>query len=462
MAIEQKTLKSVAPATRSAFQKAIQVLDNNQLEYGITLLKAIVQYQPGFLDARKRLRDAERKFAEKMNPLKLFFAKVCAQKAVIQGKTKLATKKPLDALACAEDALSNYVYHLGALNLMTEAAKALDALFICVEAYELVVESDEKNEANLQKLGEFYKAAGDAMKYLSVCQKLAALHPDDLERQAALREAAALATMEQNRWDNENKNANFTDKLNKDNVDQGDRIIRAEEDVREMIEKYQEEVKNGNDSIDLRRKLAELLMRAERYEEAIEDYDWIVKKMGTLDPTIDKQIEKANVAIAEKQIAAMEKAGISKEEIDAANKQVYDYRMERYVERIRKYPNDLQIRYEYAELLWDGGDVESALEQFQIAQRNPQRRLAAIVYLGRCFTAKKQYDMAIEQFQKALSDMTTMDSQKMNTLYYLGIVYEEMGKKDEAFRCFKEIYSTDVRFKDVAQRMQKFYADSKN
>ncbi len=461
MAIEQKTLNSVSRATRSAYQKAIQVLDNNQLEYGITLLKAIVQREPGLIDARKRLRDAERQVAAKMNPIKLFFAKMRAQKAVIQGMAKLATKKPLDALACAEEALSNYLFHVGALNLMTDAAKAENAIFICVEAYELIVENDEKNEANMQKLGEFYKTEGDAMKYLSVCQKLAERQPNNLERQAALREAAARATMEQNRWDNENKNASFTDKLNKDNTDQGDRIIRAEEDVREMIDKYQAEVQAGNESIDLRRKLAELLMRAERYEEAIKDYDWIVQKMGTLDPSIDKQIEKANVAIARKQIEEMSRNGASEAEIADANKQVYDYRMERYTERIRKYPNDLQIRYEYAELLWEGGDVEGALEQFQIAQRNPQRRLSAIVYLGRCFSTKKQYDMAIEQFQKALADMTSMDSQKMDTLYYLGVVYDAMGRSDDAFQCFKEIYAADVRFKDVAERMKKYYDTEK-
>ena len=74
----------------------------------------------------------------------------------------------------------------------------------------------------------------------------------------------------------------------------GDRIIRADEDIRENIAKYEVEIAGGNESVDLRRKLAELFMRVNEFEKAIEAYQFIVKKMGTLDPSIDKAIEKAH------------------------------------------------------------------------------------------------------------------------------------------------------------------------
>ena len=459
MAIVKKTLKDVSAATKSAYTKAMQVMNQGNLEYAITLFKEIVQFDPGFLDAREKLRKCERDHFAKMNTVAKALAAVKSAKFLTKGNM-LKAKKPKEAMDQAEEALALNIFNPAALNLLAESAKKLEAMFICVEAYELLVEKDDKNEANIVKLGEYYKADGQDIKYLTICQKLADKYPGDLEKLALLREAAALASMEKGKW-GQGEKSDFKKNLNTGNKDQGDRIIRAEDDIREMIEKYSKEIAEGNESIDTRRRLAELYVRAEEYEKAIEAYNWIVEKMGTLDPAIDKAIEKANTAISKRKVEQMIKDGRPQEEIDAEKKANYDYRMERYKDRIRLYPNDLQIRFEYAEILWEGGAVDDALEQFQIAQRNPQHRLIAIVYLGRCFAAKNQFDMAIEQFNRALEDMPTMNQDKMFTLYHLGCTYDGMGKKKEALDCFKQIYAVDIKYMDVAERINRFYEESK-
>lgn len=239
----------------------------------------------------------------------------------------------------------------------------------------------------------------------------------------------------------------------------GDRIVRADEDIRENIVKYEAEIADGNESVDLRRKLAELYMRISEYEKAIEAYQFIVKKMGTLDPAIDKAIEKAHCAILRGQAEEIRVSGAEDAEVraKAIEDEIYNYRLGRYEERIKLYPQDLQLRYEIAEIYWEGQAIDKAMEQFQLAQRNPQKRLLAIVYLGRCFHAKSQDDMAIEQFEKALSEMPVMDKVKMNTLYYMGITLESVGKLEEAMGCFKQIYSADITYLDVAERMNKYY-----
>jgi len=459
MAIVKKTLKDVSPATKSAFTKAMTVMNQNNLEYAITLFKEIVQFDPGFLDAREKLRKCERDYSAKMGAVAKALAAVKSAKFLTKGNM-LKAKKPKEAMDQAEEALALNLFNPAALNLLADSAKKLGAMFICVEAYEIIVERDDKNEANIVKLGDFYKADGQGIKYLTICQKLADKYPGDLEKLALLREAAALASMEKGKW-GQGEQSDFKKNLNTSNKDQGDRIIRAEDDIREMIGKYEKEIAEGSESIDTRRRLAELYARAEDYEKAIESYNWIVNKMGTLDPAIDKAIEKANTAISKRKIEQMIKDGRPQEEIDAEKKANYDYRMERFQDRIRLYPNDLQIRFEYAELLWEGGAVDEALEQFQIAQRNPQHRLIAIVYLGRCFAAKNQFDMAIEQFNRALEDMPTMNADKMFTLYHLGITYDTMGKKKEALDCFKQIYAVDIKYMDVAERINKFYEENK-
>ncbi|HRR29488.1 MAG TPA: tetratricopeptide repeat protein, partial [Victivallales bacterium] len=75
----------------------------------------------------------------------------------------------------------------------------------------------------------------------------------------------------------------------------------------------------------------------------------------------------------------------------------------------------------------------------------------------RCFAEKKQYDLAIEQFTKAISEMIAMDKQKMDALYHLGICYENAGNKEKALECYKEIYQANIKYKDVGERIQRFY-----
>ncbi|MEM4248558.1 MAG: tetratricopeptide repeat protein, partial [Candidatus Nanoarchaeia archaeon] len=134
------------------------------------------------------------------------------------------------------------------------------------------------------------------------------------------------------------------------------------------------------------------------------------------------------------------------------------YILEKAVERVNAYPNDLQLRYELALAYWEKGDVDNALQQFQLSQKNPQRRLSSLVYLGRCFSEKGQYDLAVEQFTKAIDEMLAMDNQKMDALYHLGLTYEKLGKTAEALDSFKKIYQANVKFRDVAERINKAYA----
>ena len=98
-----------------------------------------------------------------------------------------------------------------------------------------------------------------------------------------------------------------------------------------------------------------------------------------------------------------------------------------------------------------------AIEQFQLSQQNLQYHMASLLFLGRCFMVKKQFDIAIDQFKKVVDEFSTMTNQKMEALYYLGIVYEKTNDPTNAMDCFKQIYSTQSTYKDISSRIQKYY-----
>jgi len=72
--------------------------------------------------------------------------------------------------------------------------------------------------------------------------------------------------------------------------------------------------------------------------------------------------------------------------------------------------------------------------------------------------AKGMFDMAATQFKAAASEMVAMDNVKKDTLYDLGLVYEKMGKKEEAIEPFKQIYEVDMGYKDVSAKVDAYYS----
>jgi tetratricopeptide (TPR) repeat protein len=185
------------------------------------------------------------------------------------------------------------------------------------------------------------------------------------------------------------------------------------------------------------------------------------QEIGALDPFIDRAIEKSTVAKYEKNLqewrkyaeAAPDKKAEAEENISIIEGQLNNFRLERALERVNNYPNDLQLRYELAIIYFELGDFENALGQFQLSQKNPQRRIASIVYLGQCFHEKKQYDIAIEEYTKAIGEMLSMDRQKMDALYFLGLTYENTNNIEKAMECFKQIYRANIKFRDVSDRI---------
>ena len=78
--------------------------------------------------------------------------------------------------------------------------------------------------------------------------------------------------------------------------------------------------------------------------------------------------------------------------------------------------------------------------------------------MGRAFIAGKKYDMAVDQLETAKKEAKIMNDAKKEIVYELATAYELMGKKEQAFTEFKEIYQADISYKDVAAKINAYYA----
>jgi tetratricopeptide (TPR) repeat protein len=98
------------------------------------------------------------------------------------------------------------------------------------------------------------------------------------------------------------------------------------------------------------------------------------------------------------------------------------------------------------------------MTEFQKAQNNPHRRVASMNYLAQCFAQKKMYDLAARRLQEAIKEKPVFDDEKKELVYNLAGVLEKLGKKEEGFEQLKLIYEVDTGYKDVAERVEKYYS----
>ncbi|MFA6567817.1 MAG: DUF6584 family protein [Victivallales bacterium] len=464
--MERKAFKDIPADLRSKYQSAMGAKD---IEYAIMLLKGIVQRDPCFGEARDQLRKLEKSKVVSIGFFAMLISALKTYSTLTAGRTQLARKKPLDALRHAEDMLAVNLKSLAALNLMAQAGRELNARFISIESLEIAREYFPKNIAVLDWLAEEYASNNQGTHALRIRQEICAIRPDDLNAQQKVRAAAALATMQTGKWEEKadtsgesyRKILKSSDEAVK--LEQKDRIARNIDDVKDLIGGLEKQIAEGKGTQELKRKLADLYQKADQHDKAIEYYNMVAVEIGAMDPFIDRAIEKSTVAKYDKSLrewreyaeAAPDKKAEADNNIAIIEAQLNNFKLERALERVNSYPNDLQLRYELALVYFELGDFENALGQFQLSQKNPQRRLASIVYLGQCFHEKKQYDIAIEEYTKAISEMISMDRQKMDALYFLGMTYEETDNIEKAVECFKQIYRANIKFRDVSDRINR-------
>ena len=68
------------------------------------------------------------------------------------------------------------------------------------------------------------------------------------------------------------------------------------------------------------------------------------------------------------------------------------------------------------------------------------------------------FDLAARTLQNAIKEKLVFDDEKKDLVYNLGCVLENMGKKEEAIEQFKLIYEMDIGYKDIAAKVDAYYA----
>ena len=102
------------------------------------------------------------------------------------------------------------------------------------------------------------------------------------------------------------------------------------------------------------------------------------------------------------------------------------------------------------------GLIDDAIAEFQTASRSRLRRVESIEALGGCFLDKHEPSVARTLLLRALDEPSVAngDDTLRGVLYLLGLASEALGAREDGLRYYQRVYAVDIRFRDVAARIQ--------
>ncbi|MEI8351608.1 MAG: tetratricopeptide repeat protein, partial [bacterium] len=313
----------------------------------------------------------------------------------------------------------------------------------------------------LERLGRLYMKTDQPRLGRDCFETLCELKPNDSAALKLLKDAMAIDSMSKDGWEKVGaKDTKFTDLIrNRKEADVLARESKAvvdKNDIEVLIEENKARIAREPGNINYRRALANLYAGNKLFSEAITTLQETQTLSGGRDPQIDQSISTIRLQAFDEDIRKLTEAGMTAA-AEAKQKDRDLFLFNDLQDRVARYPNDLQFKYDYGVLLFQQNQINEAIQQFQASQRNAQRRISSLYYIGLCFKAKQQYDMAIEQLQRAASELPVMDDTKKSVIYELGLLFEMAERKAEALDLFKQIYQLDIGYRDVAAKVEQGY-----
>ncbi|MDX6766582.1 MAG: hypothetical protein SFU85_07310 [Candidatus Methylacidiphilales bacterium] len=460
------TAQTLSPEQRSLFLKAKEASDRNNHDYAISLLGQLVHDVPGNLEVRRLLRANTLVKFRGASSLARGMSAVKMQPLLIKGRNALK-KNPLEALEVAEEALAIEPTNGQANQLLAEAGDAAGFPGIAILAFETLRDAKPDDVAALKQLGQAYIRAGMIDRALVTYQKANEIAPTDGEALKGLKDCSAMQASSKGGWDQESDFRNqLKDADQAKLLEQQSRVVKSDEAIdaqlAELIPQYNENPNNLN----IVKQIGDLYDRREDLANALTFFEWAFHLSNQADPELEKRIHKIRVRQQEVVVKELEARLLTAEEeekpaiqaeLDALRQQRAGFELESAQERVKRYPNDLNLRFELGRALVHAGQYKEAQPELQLALKQPNVRHQAYNLLGISFWKRKMLDFAVRQFQTAKSEILGMDGLKKEIVYNLGCVLEESGKKDEGLEQFKEIYEVDSQFKDVAERVERSY-----
>ncbi len=458
------TEKELLPNLKPLWLKALSAVQTGNLTYGISLIQAILKDAPGFVDGRKVLRKCELQLAGNAKKKSGLFGIQTGGMGVMKIANQ-AKKDPEGSLLLLEKELEKDPLNDQANDLLFDICVKLEFFETATFALETIRKGRPENAKLLHKLAEFYLSRQQPQLASDVYNDIIKHHPTDGSAIKGSKDASARASMLKGKWD---ENANMRDMMKNtaefEELEKASRTGLTREQLEERRDRTIEKYNADPNHLGTVKELAGLYEQLEDWSHAQTFFAW-AHSLSNGDVALEHKAMAMKDRATETELKILEEAASADPQNEELTTALNARKAERIAlqvvecqRRVEQNPTDPQLRYELGTALYESGDLSGAIPHLQQATRNPHIRTKVLLVLARTFKAKNMKDLAIKQLTDALADLIAMDATKKEVLYEKGVIHDEMGNRDAALECFKQIYEVDYGYRDVANRVESSYA----
>jgi len=368
-------------------------------------------------------------------------------------------------MAIAEQVLNGDANNSSAHRIIVDAAHALELPQTAVLSLETMVRLSPKDKALVIEFADAVAVTGgNATVAEEFLDGLIRTSPYDPDLQQAQKNLSAHKVLDEGGYNAlADGKGSFRDVLkNKEeavSLEQEKRVQKSEDVTLRLIDEYEARLQTEPNNLKLLRSLAELYTQKNQFPQALALYERIKQSDMASDASLDRAMTDTMLKQFDFRIGQLNpfEEGHA-DRVAALTSEKLNFQMTDCQKRVEKYPTDLAIKFELGLLYFQAGKIGEATAEFQKAQQNPHKRIAAMSYLAQCFAKRGLNDSAVRTLQAAIKEKPAFDEEKKDLIYNLGSVFEKMGKKAEAIEQFLILYESDVTYRDVGAKVDAHYA----
>jgi tetratricopeptide (TPR) repeat protein len=221
------------------------------------------------------------------------------------------------------------------------------------------------------------------------------------------------------------------------------------------------QIKRNPNDVSKYLELAKLLQESNRLEKAIDVLQKAHKVSGG-DPEVADRWNDTHVQLLRQKVVLKERevgdnpTEEEKQELQRLRQEFNAKDVEVRKGRCKRYPNNLNYRYDLAVRYQVAGMYNEAIVEFQKARNDPKRAGLCMLALGQCFQKIKQYRLAMSRYEEAVREIPDGDSDhKKQALYLTAKLAFEMKVYDAAENYATMLGAIDFSYKDVPALLDK-------
>ena len=453
---------------RGKYDHALAAVNKKNYDYAILLLKDLLKQVPGFVEGRIVLRESQRKNKSGGGLFSKIVGTATSSPALAKGEMALRKGDHAVALAQAEEILTDDPESKPGHRLLAEAANALELPRTALASVQLLVKLAPESKGNCQLLASVLEKLGDYEQAEEILGKLVDKHTDDFKLRQVYKDFSARATINRGKYEKLSSGEGSVNDVVRDKdeaaaMSREQSVHKPVEVLQQMIYEKEQEFQKDTKNLRVACEIAKLNVQAKDFDRALEYYDFVATNGMAGDATIDKLISDAHLARFDHRLAQLDKnAEDYQGQKLAIEKEIRVFQLEDCRKRAKRYPSDMDIRFELGVACFEAELYDEAVQAFQRAQTNPHYKHRAHGYLGQCFAVREMFELAERSLLAAIDERKGFNEFKKEIIYNLASVYEKMGRNDEAFERYQEVYEHDVGYRDVSSKVDNYYTIKKS